>query len=96
MTVCERSFWMILKKNIQDRSQTIWNVLIWKLRLSAVVWKNLLKFQAKGYVASCTCEKKDIKDKNEFTKMGLFQPHAYSVLNIEEKKGNRLLKLKNP
>ena len=60
------------------------------------LWLKLLEINVKKYAAVCSCIKNDYQNEDEFTKMGLFQPHAYYLLRVEEISGNCLLKLKNP
>ena len=60
------------------------------------VWSRLLEIPKRKYAAVCSCFKNKNQKADEFKKVGLIQPHGYSVLNITEIGRNRLLKLKNP
>ena len=60
------------------------------------VWSNLLEIHKKNYAAVCGCYRSYNQKADDFKKVGLIQPHAYSVLRLIEISGNRLLKLKNP
>ena len=60
------------------------------------VWPRLLEISKRRYAAVCSCCINKNQKADEYEKVGLIQPHGYSVLIVKEIGGNRLLKLKNP
>ncbi len=61
-----------------------------------LVWARLISMKDYGYSMGASCGRTDIKDDSTFAKKGLLPRHAYSVLNVKEVHGHRLIQLRNP
>lgn len=62
----------------------------------AMIWARLISMKEAGYAMGASCGRKNILDNNVFTSRGLLPSHAYSVLNVRDINGNKLLQLRNP
>ena len=60
-----------------------------------MVWAQLLSMKECGYIMGASCGRNNMGD-DVFYNYGLFPRHAYSVLNVREVNGHRLVNLRNP
>ena len=63
-----------------------------------VAWARLLSFREAGFImaASCGLSNPSATASADFARKGLVQNHAYTVVNVIERGGNRLMQLRNP
>ncbi|CAF1066092.1 unnamed protein product, partial [Didymodactylos carnosus] len=59
------------------------------------LWGKLLHSRDRGFLMCAMCSNNSI-DKEEFENLGLLNIHAYSLQDIKEANGHRLLRLRNP
>ncbi|CAF1331092.1 unnamed protein product, partial [Didymodactylos carnosus] len=59
------------------------------------LWEKLLHSRDSGFLMCAMCSNSSI-DKEEFEKSGLLNTHAYSLQDVKEVNGHRLLRLRNP
>ena len=59
-----------------------------------LIWTELLSMRKAGYALCASSGKQTIKE--NITEKGLVPNHAYSVLDVKEVYGNRLIQLRNP
>lgn len=60
-----------------------------------MVWAQLISMKDCGYIMGASCGRSNIND-DVFHSYGLLPRHAYSVLNVKEVNGHRLVHLRNP
>lgn len=66
---------------------------------SKALWDKIIKYQKKGCYMGCASERPDLPDEHDHNApndMGIFQNHAYGILDAQEVQGNKLLRLRNP
>lgn len=69
------------------------------------LWVQLISFHSVGFILSVSCGKTflvvnrkivDVVSSEHFQKLGLLNNHAYSILDLKQVDGQRLVKLRNP
>ncbi|CAD6196430.1 unnamed protein product [Caenorhabditis auriculariae] len=62
-----------------------------------ILWASLLSSREAGYIMGCSCGAGRISvDPLEYKAKGLLARHAYSILDVVQESGIRLLRLRNP
>lgn len=60
-------------------------------------WAYLLSSWESGFLVACACgDQGNVSDTKDYWQVGLKKDHAYSVLDVQEVEGNRLVKIRNP
>lgn len=91
-----------MKESLVDLTGGLINTISLEGKGDKENFKNIQNLHKKGYMMGCVIKNKELKGKHasspelEIENLGLIINHAYSIIDILEVQGYRLIKLRNP